>query len=309
MVSDGGAGTTSLIANAGTIDETGTLIAGTLSGSAAAAATLTGTTTTINRVARIANFTASGFTLDDGSSLDVTGALAGGPSATLLDTGTLTIAAGATVTAAAIGLTAGNIAIPGLVTDGGAGITSLVANVGTIDETGTLVSGTLSGSAVGAASLTGATPATNQVAALGNFKAAAFTLNDGSPLVVAGTLSAAPSATILDSGNLTVSGSIVSTHSVSLTAASIAIPGYLTDSFGTTTLIANAGAINETGTLVVGTLSGSATGAANLSGAAPGTNSIVHLASFSASPFTLDDGIVLSVVRSCGQRLGDQHYR
>ncbi len=295
LVSDGGTGTTALFANLGAISETGTLIAGTLSGSAATAATLTGASATTNQVATVASFSAAGFTLDDGKSLNVTGALSGGPSATVLDTGTLTIAAGGTVTAAAIGLTAGNLAIPGLVTDGGAGTTSLVANTGTIGETGTLVSGTLSGSAVGAANLAGTTAVTNHVAALGNFTAGAFTLNDGSPLIVAGTLSAAPSATILDSGNLTVSGSIVSTNSVNLTASSIAISGFLGDSFGTTTLLANAGSIDETGTLVVGTLTGSATGAANFSGAAPGTNTIVHLGSFSASPFTLDDGIVLSV--------------
>ncbi len=295
LVSDGGTGTTALFANLGAISETGTLIAGTLSGSAATAATLTGASATTNQVATVANFNAAGFTLDDGKSLNVTGALSGGPSATVLDTGTLTIAAGGTVTAAAIGLTGGDIAIPGLVTDGGAGTTSLVANTGTIGETGTLVSGTLSGSAVGAASLTGTTAVTNHVAALGNFTAGAFTLNDGSPLIVAGTLSAAPSATILDSGNLTVSGSIVSTNSVNLTASSIAISGFLADSFGTTTLIANAGSIDETGTLVVGTLTGSATGAANFSGAAPGTNTIVHLGSFTASPFTLDDGVALSV--------------
>jgi hypothetical protein len=94
---------------------------------------------------------------------------------TVLDAGTLTIALGGTVVAAAVGLTAGNITIPGVVSDGGAGTVSLVANTGTIGETGTLISGTLSGSAVGTANLLGASPTANQVATLSNFSAAGFT--------------------------------------------------------------------------------------------------------------------------------------
>ena len=54
--------------------------------------------------------------------------------ATVLDAGTLTI--GNTVTAAATALTADSISIPGLVSDGGGGTTSLIATTGTISETG-----------------------------------------------------------------------------------------------------------------------------------------------------------------------------
>ena len=84
-----------------------------------------------------------------------------------------------TVTAAAVSLMAANIAITGLATDGGAGTILLIATGGTIDETGTLIAGTLSGHSTAATTLTGVTATTNRVATLGTFTAAGFTLNDG----------------------------------------------------------------------------------------------------------------------------------
>ncbi|HEX3400110.1 MAG TPA: filamentous hemagglutinin N-terminal domain-containing protein [Acetobacteraceae bacterium] len=297
-VSDGGAGTTSLVANVGTIGETGTLVAGTLSGSAMGAANLTGANATINQVATVSSFSAAGFTLDDGTSLAVTGTLAGGPGVTVLDAGTLTIALGGTVVAAAVGLTAGNITIPGVVSDGGAGTVSLVANTGTIGETGTLISGTLSGSAVGTANLLGASPTANQVATLSNFSAAGFTLDDGISLTVAGALNGGVSATVLDTGTLTIaSGGTVTAAAIGLIAGDITIPGLLSDGgAGTVSLVANTGTIGETGTIVSGTLSGSSVGATNLTGATTTTNQIANLGNFSASAgFTLDDGSSLTV--------------
>ena len=91
-MSDGGGGTTNLIANAGTIGETGALIAGTLSGSATSgvvpqAVNLIGA----NSIGTLAAFTASDFTLDDGTSLAVTGPLIAGTSATIVDTGSLQV--------------------------------------------------------------------------------------------------------------------------------------------------------------------------------------------------------------------------
>ena len=120
--------------------------------------------------------------------------LNGGPSATVLDAGTLTI--GNTVTAAEIALTADSISIPGLVSDGGAGTTSLIATTGTISETGTLIAGTLSGSSGGTTSLTGATSTTNQIASLGTFTAQGFTLADGIGLTVSGAVNGGPSVTV-----------------------------------------------------------------------------------------------------------------
>src|SRR6202022_1063647 len=93
-----------------------------------------------------------------------------------------------TVTASAVALTAANIAIPGLVTDGGGGTVSLIATAGTINEAGTVIAGTLSGGSTGSTTLSGSTPATNQIATLGNFSAAGFTLNDGEKLNVSGIL-------------------------------------------------------------------------------------------------------------------------
>ena len=164
------------------------LIAGTLSGSAAAAATFSGATPTINQVGTVSHFSATGFTLDDGTDLTVSGNLIGGPNATVLDNGSLTIGAGGTLSAAAIALTAHNIGIAGFVTDSGGGTVNLIADAGTTTETGTLVSGTLTGSSTGATNLVGQTPTTNQIAALGNFSATDFVLNDGIGLAVNGTL-------------------------------------------------------------------------------------------------------------------------
>jgi filamentous hemagglutinin family protein len=293
LVTDGGSGTVGLIATTGTINETGTLIAGTLSGSSKGATALSGTKATTNQVATIGTFTAAGFSLNDGATLTVSGLLNGGTSAAIVDSALLTV--GGTVTAAAVSLTAANIAIPGLVTDGGTGTTSLTATAGTIDEGGTLIAGSLSGSSTGATTLTGTNPTINQVAAIGTFTAAGFSLNDGVTLTVAGVLNGGTAATIVDSALLTVGGSVSAT-AVSLTGANIAISGLVTDGgTGTTSLIATAGTINETGTLIAGTLTGSSTGATALSGATTTINQIATLGAFTAAGFSLNDGETLAV--------------
>ena len=305
LVSDGGAGTTNLIANAGTIRETGTLIAGTLSGSAMdgvapQAASLIGA----NSIGTLGGFTASAFTLDDGTSLVVAGPITAGTSASIVDTDALlvsgTIAPASGSAAIAVGLTAATIDISGLVSAGGAGTTSLVANAGTISESDTLIAGTLSGSATNgdalqAASLLGHN---NQIATLGSFTASDFTLHDGPGLTVTGPLIAGKSATIVDTGALLVSGTIApppgtSAIAVSLTAATIDIPGSVSDGgAGTMSLVANAGTIAENGNVMSGTLSGSATGAANFSS---GSNQISTVSNFTASGLTLDNAVDLAI--------------
>ena len=294
LVTDGGAGTVNLTANGGGIAETGTLIAGTLTGSATGAASLTGT----NTVATLGNFTADGFTLSDTRNLAVGGSVGvlGGPSASITDAGTLTVASG--VSAAAVGLTATAIAIPGLVSDGGAGTVNLIASGGGIAETGTLIAGTLTGSATGAASLTG----TNTVATLGNFSADGFALTDTPNLTIGGSvgLQGGSSAAITDTGSLTVASG-VSAASVGLTATAISIHGLVSDGgAGTVNLIASGGGIAETGTLIAGTLTGSATGAANFTG----TNTVATLGNFSADGFTLTDTPNLTVSGSTGVQGG-----
>ena len=308
LVSDGGGGTTNLIANAGTIGETGALIAGTLSGSATSgvvpqAVNLIGA----NSIGTLAAFTASDFTLDDGISLAVTGPLIAGTSATIVDTGSLqvsgTIEPPSGSAAIAVGLTATTIDISGLVSAGGAGTTSLVANAGTIGESGTLIAGMLSGSATNgdvlqAVSLLGAS---NQIPTLGSFAASDFMLDDGPSLIVTGPLVAGKSAAIVDAGALLVSGTIspppgTSAIAVGLTAATIDIPGSVSDGgAGTTSFVANAGTIAENGSVMSGTLSGSATGAANFSS---GSNQISAASSFTASGLTLDNAADLAITGS-----------
>jgi hypothetical protein len=300
----GGAPTTTAgaIATVGTFDANNLPVELDATGAVAGAAfpiinvaTLSGSAGTVtlddanNTVANLGNFVATSFSLADAIDLSVIGTVAGGSSATITDAGNLTIVPGSAVTANAVGLRAGNITIAGLVSDGGAGTTRLVANVGTISETGTLVAGTLTGSSAGPASLTG----TNQISSLGNFTASGLSLSDQTDLSVTGSVNGGASATLLDTGALTIAaGGTVSASAVSLVASNITIPGVVTDGGGgTVAMVANAGTISETGSLIVGTLSGSATGSASLTG----TNRVGALADFAASNFVLTDSTDLLI--------------
>ncbi len=218
----GQSGATVDLTSAGGVNEDAgaTLIAGTLQstgGVTGGAATFAGTA---NAIAALGGFAVSGnpLTLSDTGPLSVTGAV----SATTVTIGG---AAGSTPTSLAVGgslsatsavtLTAGAISIPGLVSDGGSGTTTLTATTGGIAESGTLIAGTLTGSAAGAVGLIGATPGSNQVATLDGFTAPAFTLDDGSNLLVSSvlnatdiTLSAPTSQITLASGASIVTGGV-----------------------------------------------------------------------------------------------------
>ena len=348
LVSDGGSGTTSLIATTGSIGETGSLIAGTLSGSAATGASLIGT----NQIGTLGNFTAASFALDDTTPLLVSG----------------------TVSAPSIALAAASIDIPGKVTDGGSGTTSLVATTGTIAETGTLIAGTLSGSAAAAATfasanigtIAGFTAATsfnlldgssltvnglsaavvilaapsinipgaltgttsidlvatsggiggggsvatplltgsavgsvgltgpNAIASIGNFTASGFILTNNTDLAVNGTLAGGPSITIVDNGVFTGNGSITA-NAISITASDIELPGFVSDGGAGTVNLVSAAQIGASGTLIAGTLTGSAASVASLNGASPGANRIATLGDFAAPNFSLSDGRDLAV--------------
>ena len=279
----------------------GMLTAGTLTSSNGVAGDAT-LMSGLNDVGTIGVFNATGsFALSNATPLTVGGMLTAS-NITISTGGTLTVS-NSLIATSAVSLTAASIAIPGLVSDGGAGSTNLIANAGTISETGTLIAGILSGNAMSsnapqAVSLIG----TNSIGTLAGFTASGFTLDDGTSLAVTGQLVAGTSATIVDTGALLVSGTIAprsgtAAIAVGLTASTIDISGLVSDGGGgTTNLIANAGTIGETGALIAGTLSGSATSgvvpqAVNLIGA----NSIGTLAAFTASDFTLDDGISLAV--------------
>jgi filamentous hemagglutinin family protein len=293
FVTDGGTGITALVATGGSIAETGTLIAGTLSGSSTGAVSLTGANASANRIATLGAFTADGFTLDDGLALTVSGPVNGGTLASITDTATLSVPGA--VNAGAILLDGPSLTIGGTVTDGGTGTTTLIATAGSITETGALIVGTLSGSSSGATTLTGASASANQIATLGSFIANGFTLNDGLALSVSGPVNGGASASIVDTALLSVPGSVRAT-AVTLTGANLTIGGTVTDGgAGTTALIATAGSITETGTLSVGTLGGSSTGAATLTGASASANQIATLGSFTANGFTLNDGLALTL--------------
>ena len=224
-MSDGGAGTTSLVANAGTIGESGTLIAGMLSGSATngdvlQAVRLLGAS---NQIPTLGSFAASDFMLDDGPSLIVTGPLVAGKSAAIVDAGALlvsgTISPPPGTSAIAVGLTAATIDIPGSVSDGGAGTTSLVANAGTIAENGSVMSGTLSGSATGAANFLSGS---NQISAASSFTASGLTLDNAADLAITGSVNGGPRVTLVDARTITVAQSgVVTGGTLSITAAGI----------------------------------------------------------------------------------------
>lgn len=201
IVISGTGGTFDLVNRSLELDATGAIDGS--NGSLINVATLSGTGSAWNlplnnTIANLGSINASSFNLTDLIGLNVGGMVNAGAGAVIADTGALTINGG--ISAAAINLSADSIAIPGLVTDGGAGTVNLVANTGGITETGTLIAGVLTGTAAGAVDLLGSGPSVNQVATLGTpgsldvpgfgFTASSFALRDGAALTVAGTVAA-----------------------------------------------------------------------------------------------------------------------
>src|SRR5262249_53687669 len=183
-----------------------------------------------------------------------------------------------------IALKAASTDIPGVVTDGGGGAgggtLSLTTTSGAITEGGTVIVGTLTGSSATSTSLTGKTAVANLIGTIGDFTGTTgFTLNDGHDLTVAGALSGGPTVAITGSGTFGVAGSgavtatsvsvtntgamsiagLVNGTTIALKAASIDIPGVVTDAARraggrTLSLTTTSGAITEGGTVIVGTL-------------------------------------------------------
>ena len=214
--------------SAGAISQTGgTLMAGILTGSAATSASLTQPTNLVGSLGAFS--TTAGFALEDNRSLLVTGPVT--------DTGTVSMLALTTKT--------GDINLDGNLS--AANLADLIS-AGAISQTGgTLIAGTLTGSAASAS----LTQPNNQIASLSAFSTAAgFALVDDQPLLVLGPVSdsGATSALALTTklGDLIIAGPVNGTNLVSLTSAS---------------------SISETGALTASTLSGSAAGAASLTGA------------------------------------------
>ena len=138
-----------------------------------------------NAIANIGSLTVRGgtFSLTDTGNLNVAGNLTASD-ITIGDVGKLTVLNNLIATGTANLAATNNIAIPGSVNGGSV---TLSSTTGSISETGSLIAGTLRGSAIDTASLAGV----NRVGALGNFSAGSFTLNDSTDLLIQGTLNAA----------------------------------------------------------------------------------------------------------------------
>ena len=250
-----GGGTVTTITS-GTISETGTLIAGTLTGSASAAS-FAGT----NNVGTLDGFTTSGdFALNDNEALTVLGAVQTGNAATLALTvnGDLTLGntTAATLSAGTVVLdAAGDITEPN----------------GTI--TATLLTGPSTGLIYTRANSAKLDSATNSIATLGSFTTSGdFTLNDVA--------------------DLTITGALQSGGNILLTANALNIPGTIAATNGGTVTTITSGTISETGTLIAGTLTGSASAASFA-----GTNNVGTLDGFTTSgDFALNDNEALTVL-------------
>ena len=264
-----------------------------------------------NSVGRFAGFTDGGLLgYDDGVALTIGS----------LTQATLGVSVPANGFASALAIPSGGglpsnplsgVTASGSLTLGGTGGLTIAANVtapgqtvtlgasnGTLTQTGgTITAGTLTGGATNGIALNGSN-AISIVNALASANGA-LSVNDTANLTITGTVSGKTGTTVTTTGTLTVSGSAITTGSggtVSLTGSSITAGGVISDGgSGTTTLTASNGTISETGTLIAGTLGGSATGAANLSGATQFSNQINTLAGFSASSLTLTDSTALTI--------------
>ncbi len=294
-------GTLTLAASQGAINEgtAGFVGALGLTGSAADVVTLFGSS---NAVGTIAGFSAvHGFTLTNGASLTATDVIDAHSGSVVINNGTFGLALNGTVTAMAAAFSAGSIDLNGSL--GVAGLAMLTASRGAINEAagGFLNAGTLAGSAHTVASLLG----TNAVGTLGDFSADSLLLNAGTAgLTIAGVVTAGHTVDIAAGGLVTLTGSIIpvtgSTLAISLSGDTLTLSGLISDGgSGTTGLFAtNGGTITETGSLIVGTL----TGSASVADFSAGSNTIAALANFTAGTLLLDDtsGLTVSGVVTVG---------
>ena len=262
-------GTVDLIATSGAISQTGTLTAGTLTGSATGAASFTGP----NQIATLGNFTATTFTLNDGIALSAPG----------------------TIMAPAIDITAPALTIPGNLA-AGAGTVDLVATTGGLSVPGTMTAGHLTGSAAGAATFSNSA---NAIGELDNFTAAGLTLADTGPLLVAGTVNGGAAVSLTSAAGIAITGRLSDggAGTTTLSASSGAISG--TGTLVSGTLNANGATIGLTGpgnvVATLGTVTASSVvldDAANLTIAGPLTAPNITLRA-PASQVTLAGGATI----------------
>ncbi len=319
-------GTASLASAGGSITEgaSGRLLASTLTGAAGGSVALD--VASGNVVGTLAGFSAAGgFTLEDdiapsitgtlrsGAGIDVHGPDGGASAGTLVLAGLVTASSNISFdVGGAIDQTGGAVQAGGnLSLSAGAGIafdgtlsaqsgTAALNAAGDITEgaAGRLLANTLTGSATAGGSAVFAAASGNQVGTLAGFTTgAAFSLNDGVSLVLAGPVTAGTSASFGSAGAINQTGSAVQAgSSLSLVAGTgIAFAGTLSAPAGLATLDTAAGDVTETAgaSLVAGTLTGSAP-AGSITLAAPVANAIGTLSNLVAGgSFTLDDATTL----------------
>ena len=211
MTFNGIAGILGLFAS-GSISEVGAgaLTVATLTGKTGINALLAGS----NSINALGNFVAaSGFALTDAPGLTVNAgsAVNGGTNVTITDSGLLTITG--SVLGTTVDLTGSNIDIPGSV-DGPSSV-SLKATPGGINETGSLATGLLTGSAATSATLSGATPTANLISNLGPFTdtSGGFSLATAGPLTVAGAVTTKGNVSLQATGDLSISNPVVAADS------------------------------------------------------------------------------------------------
>ena len=296
VLSAGGAGTVDLSATS-VIQTSGRVVAGSLISTSGVSGSVL-LTQAANQVAGLGSFTTkTGFTLVDGQALTVSGAVSDGHSVVLSDAGfALVVASGGSVSAPVVSLTGDSLNIAGSVT--GPTSVGLNAGAGGITESGTVMSGSLSGSSVGDVSLA---QASNKIATLAGFtvSSGSFLLADASALTVSSPLQVGSGKTLsfavddftigaagmlvapsglVELGPLTIGHSLaVGSSSLGLIAAStvrfgqsiagggvkaasIDVAGNVT-SAGTLDLVASGPITQSAGVLNVAALSGSSNGA------------------------------------------------
>ena len=248
----------------------GTIVAGTLSGSAGGAASLGSLGNTVTTLGGFA--TTGDFLLYDDRSLTVSAPV--DPN---------------TVTLSVVGSLTLNSSVTG-------GTVDLIATGPIIEGTGgQVIAGTLIGSA-NAASLGG----TNLVGTLGSFTTVAgLALADAEALTVAGPVTDGQSIALSVTGSLGLSGSVTAPGVTLVSNSGPSMPGGIYQTGGavtgsTTLTLTSSGVIGQTGgTVTAGTLNGSSAGATSLGQAG---NAVATLGGFSsAGGFSLNDGQALAV--------------
>ena len=290
----GTTGTMLDVSGAGMVEDGGAVIrADTLTSSDGLAGAI-GMAGTANAIATLGDMIVSGgLTLADSRDLNVAGTLRAA-ALRIVDAGIITVSGRVLPAAGSMTATLAGLALdlPGTVSVGSGGTLALQATAGGITSKGQVVAGDLRGSALGDVSLLGTD---NEIARVSSFSAGSFALGSGTGLEVAGSLLSDGLVRLESAGTLSISGTIaplgVEPIAIHLTAAALSLPGLVAGGSGTVRLDATAGNVGQSGTLIAGTLSATATGGITLAGSTPAANGIVSVDTIQAgADVTLNTG-------------------